>query len=95
MSFGGAVFHLQAEGHTGCWRPSEEEIQSPVSGENGGREQFLRILAHKKQIFTMVQTLRGQNSFDDSRYETEDRITTLPFGHYRIREIEAEKGVPG
>ena len=44
------------------------------------------ILSKNQTTFSIKQQKRSLCSFDDKRYIMEDGITTLPYGHYSVRE---------
>jgi hypothetical protein len=57
------------------------------------RKQHL-IRSKKHEVFTVEQTKKVLSNKDDKRYTLPDNITTYPWGHYMVDEMERWKTLP-
>ena len=53
----------------------------------------MRIGSQKHQLQTIKTNKVSLSSFDDKRYVLEDGISTLPHGHYMIRDVHVEQDI--
>ena len=53
----------------------------------------MRIGSQKHQLQTIKTNKVSLSSFDDKRYVLEDGISTLPLGHYMIRDVHVEQDI--
>ena len=49
-----------------------------------------RITSKNHQLYTVSVNKKCLSAYDDKRYILEDGITTLPYGHYRVCELQQE-----
>jgi hypothetical protein len=52
------------------------------------------IRSKKHQVFTIEQTKKVLSNKDDKRYTLPDKVTTYPWGHYMVDEMERWKSLP-
>jgi hypothetical protein len=64
----------------------EQQIRTPHEHKVTNR----RIGAHLHRLYTYEFDKKGLCSFDDKRYILEDGISTLAYGHYRVK-LDANK----
>ena len=51
----------------------------------------MQIGSQKHQLQTIKTNKVSLSSFDDKRYVLEDGISTLPLGHYMIRDVHVKQ----